>query len=56
MNKAYFALFSMGAHFTGMTPGYKNTDFHISIDGLLGAFILFASQCMHFPIHKMHIR
>ena len=32
VNEAYFALFSMGAHVTGMTPGCENSDFYISID------------------------
>ena len=30
VNEAYFALFSMRAHVTGMTPGFENTDFYIS--------------------------
>ena len=32
VNEANFALFSMGAHGTGMTPGCKNSDLYISID------------------------
>ena len=32
VNEAYFALFSMGAHVTGMTTGCENSDFYISID------------------------
>ena len=32
VNEAYFALFSMGAHGRGMTPGCENSDFYISID------------------------
>ena len=32
VNDAYFALLSMGAHVTGMTPGCENSDFYISID------------------------
>ena len=30
VNEAYFALFSIGAHLTGMAPGFENTDFYIS--------------------------
>ena len=29
VNEAYFALFPMGAHVTGMTPGCENSDFYI---------------------------
>ena len=32
VNEAYFALFSKGAHGTGMAPGCENSDFYISID------------------------
>ena len=32
VNETYFALFPMGAHVTGMTPGCENSDFYISID------------------------
>ena len=32
VNVAYFALFSIGARVTGMTPGCEKTDFYISID------------------------
>ena len=32
VNEAYFALFSIWAHGTGMTPGCENSDFYSSID------------------------
>ena len=32
VNQAFFALFSMGAHVTGIIPGCENSDFYISID------------------------
>ena len=55
VNEAYFALFPMGAHVTGMSPGCENSDFYISIDTALGCIysILLSkkSQCKHFPIH-----
>ena len=60
VKEAYFSLFSMGSHVTGMTPGCENTDFYISIDTAFWCIYSILrskeSQCKHYPIHKMHIR
>ena len=60
VNEAYFASFSMEAHVTGITPGCEDTDFYISTDTAFWVYLFYilsiVSQCMHFPVHKMHIR
>ena len=60
VNEAYFALFSMGAHVTGMTSGCEiliSTFQLIQPFGSIFSILLSKrSQYKHFPIHEMHIR
>ena len=44
VNVAYFALFSMGAHVTGMTPGCEISDFYISIDTALWVHLFYFTE------------
>ena len=44
VNEAYFALCSMGAHGTGMTPGCENSDVYISIDTAFWVYLFYFTE------------
>ena len=44
VNEAYFALFSMGVHVTGMTPGCENTDVYISVDTAFWVHLFYVTE------------